>query len=130
MRGSSILISLVLFGAGLTHLTWRPATAADVAGEMQGLVGDRHGDVSIKSILAEGNALVITIDGPPGWRQSVPSYAITAYFVDRVCENPKSAHYFEHGRVLRIDSTDKGAFPVHGVPMNHCPPPSTSAVTG
>jgi hypothetical protein len=130
MRGSAILISLFVLGASLGRCTWRPATAADVAAEMQGLVGDRDGEVSIKSIVAEGNALVITIDGPPGWRQALPSYAITAYFIDRVCENPKATHYFEHGRVLRIDSTDKGAFPVHGVPMNHCPPPSTSAITG
>ena len=130
MRGSPILISLVLLGASLARCTWRPATAADVAGEMQSLVGAKDGEVSIRSIVAEGNVLVITIDGPPGWRQSMPSYAITAHIIDRVCETPKASRYFDQGRLLRIDSTDSGAHPVHGAPMNHCPPPSTNPVTG
>ena len=129
MRAVGSLIGMVIVGASLFHVTRRPATASDVAGRMQSLVGYRHGDVSVRSIEAEGDALVLTIDGPHGWRQAVPSYAMTAYFVDRVCEDPKAAQYFEHGRVLRIDSTDGGAFPVHGAPMNHCPPPSTQDVS-
>jgi hypothetical protein len=129
MRGLGILIALVVLGASLTHVSRRPANAADVADRMQSLVGQRNGQVAIRSILAEGDVLVITLDGPPGWRQALPSYAMTAYFVDRVCEDSKAAQYFEHGRVLRVDSTDTGAHPVHGAPMDHCPPPSTSAIS-
>jgi hypothetical protein len=129
MRASSFLISLLVLGAGLARCGWRPATAADVAADMQTLVGDKHGDVTIRSVEAEGNVLVITLDGPPGWRQAMPSYAMTAYFVDRVCEDRKAARYFEHGRVLRLDSTDAGAHRVHGAPMDHCPRPSTTPIS-
>ena len=129
MRGVGILIFLVVLGAGLTQCTRQPASAAAFARQMQSLVGHKHGGIEIRSVETEGDILVITLDGPAGWRQAMPSYAMTAYFVDRICEDPKAAHYFEDGRKLRLDSTDAGAYRVRGAPLDHCPPPSTSPLS-
>jgi hypothetical protein len=130
MRGLGILIGLIIAAASLTHCAGRPGDAADFAGRMQSLVGRTHGEITIRSIEAEGNILVITLDGPAGWRQAMPSYAMSAYFVDRICEDPKTARYFDNGRLLRLDSTDAGIRPVHGATMDHCPRPSTTAFNG
>lgn len=131
MRGRSILVFLFLLGANLAFsgCTRRPANAADFAREMHSLVGTTHGEIRVRSIEAEGNILVFTLDGPAGWRQAMPSYAMTAYFVDRICEDPKATHYFEERRLLRLDAAETGARTIHGVPLDHCPPPSTSPVT-
>ena len=129
MRGLSILILLVVLGAGLGHCAHRPGSAADFAREMHYLVGRTHGPVTIRSIEAESDILVFTLDGPAGWRQAMPSYAMTAYFVDRICEDRKAARYFDGRRLLRLDTTDSGAYPIHGAPMDHCPAPSTSPIS-
>jgi hypothetical protein len=129
MRGLGIFLLIVL-GASLAHCARRPANAGDFAGEMQHLVGRTHGPITIRSIEADGNILVVTLGGPLGWRQVMPMYAMTAYFVDRLCEDPKTARYFRDGRLLRLDTTDTGGRLVHGAPMDHCPPRSTSRITG
>ena len=131
MRAIGVIVGLVMLGASLAQsgCVRRPATAAGFARQMQSLVGRTHGDTEVRSVEAEGNVLVITLDGKAGWRQAMPSYAMTAFFVDRICEDPKAAHYFENGRRLRLDSTEGGAYRVRGAPLDHCPPPSTSPLS-
>jgi hypothetical protein len=98
-----------------------PRDARYFARHMQSQVGRTAGPTTISSIAAEGNALVVTLDGEIGWRRGTPSYAITAYFLEGFCKKPDVAVYFTEGRTLRVDSLEKGASAIRGSPVERCP---------
>ena len=128
MRAYSLIFLGIAMATGLFRVGGfgRPHTAADYASRVQYLVGQGYGPMHVSSVTAESNSVVITVDGPPGWRQGMPSYAMTAHFIDGFCQDGKAAGYFAEGRSLRFDTVEEGRYPIHGAALDHCPPPSTS----
>ena len=128
MRSYSLIFIGIAMASGLYRFGGfgLPHTAADYAARTQYLVGQSYGPMHVRSVAAENNSVVITVDGPPGWRQNMPSYAMTAHFIDGFCHDGKAAGYFAEGRSLRFDTVEEGRYPIHGATLDHCPPPSTS----
>jgi hypothetical protein len=113
----------VALGAGLSGCDAGPRDAGYFARRLQSQVGRKVGPMTMKSIVAEGNVLVVTFDGAVGWRRGMPSYAITAYFLEGFCAKPDAAAYFAEGRTLRVDSLEADASPIRGSPATRCPRP-------
>jgi len=125
MRGLRILIGLSMLGAGLAQSGCAPSGsgANAYAWRLRSLVGREIGPLRIKSVEADGDELVFTLDGPEGWRRGTPSYAITAFFLEGFCKAPEASGYLVAGRALRIDTFEDGKNLIHGPPVYHCPHP-------
>jgi hypothetical protein len=126
MRGLRILIGLLLLGVGLAHsgCTRHSGSGADdYAWRLRHLVGRQVGPLDLKSIVAEGDILVFTFDGPEGWRQGTPSYAITSFFLEGFCKSAEGSGYLVAGRTLRLDTFEDGKHLIKGTPVHHCPHP-------
>ena len=128
MRGYSLLFVGIAMATGLYRFAsfGPPHTAADYAARTQSLVGQTYGPTRIRSVEAENESVVITVDGAPGWRRGMPSYAMTAHFIDGFCHADKAAGYFAEGRSLRFDTMEDGRYLIRGAPLDHCPPPATN----
>ena len=128
MRGYSLLFIGIAMVTGLYRVAsfGPPRTASEYASRTQSLVGQSYGPMHIRSVEAENNSVVITIDGASGWRQGIPSYAMTAHFIDGFCHADKAAGYFAEGRSLRFDTMEGGRYLIRGAPLDHCPPPTTN----
>jgi hypothetical protein len=123
MRGLRILIGLFMLGASLAHsgCARRSGSGADdYARRLQSMVGRDIGPLQLKSIEADGDVLVVTFDGPKGWRRGTPSYAITAFFLEGFCKAPEAAGYLVAGRTMRVDTFEGGENLIHGTPVHHC----------
>jgi hypothetical protein len=126
MRGLRILIGLFMLGLSLAHsgCARRPRSGADdYAHRLQSMVGRQIGPLDLKSIEADGDILVFTLDGPEGWRRGTPSYAITSFFLEGFCQSPEASGYLVAGRTLRLDTFEDGKSLIKGTPVHHCPHP-------
>ena len=124
MRAFVTIAILFLFGAAVAQggCARRSGSGADrYAREFQHMVGRSYGPLQLKSIEADGNVLVFTLDGPEGWRRGTPSYAITAYFLEGFCKGREASTYLAAGRTLRLDTLEAGKSPIRGTPVQHCP---------
>jgi hypothetical protein len=113
-------------GAALGFHDWSPRTPAPLdtnlfAHELQSQIGRRFGPMTLRSVAAERDELVVTLDGAPGWRGGMPSYTITAFFLRGFCSGPAANSYFTEGRSIRLDLQEAGARPIRGVPITRCP---------
>lgn len=111
-----------LLGAGLALAACDsgPPDARAFARRLQAMVGEDFGPVTLRSIEAEGNVLVVTFDGAANWRGGNPSYVITAQFLDGFCEAKAAAGFFGDGRTLRVDTLEAGRSPIKGAPVSRC----------
>src|SRR3954454_16452202 len=83
-------------------------TPAQFAQEIQGVVGQTYeGGVSISHIYAEGQIVVIVLDGPAGWCTPV-SGQVSDLFIGSFCEN-RDFEYFVNGNLMRVDTSEGGA---------------------
>ena len=96
-------------------------SAETFARGMQQLVGRQMGPLTIASIAAEANVLVVTLDGQPGWRAEVSGGGINAAFLSGFCRNPDAVTYFSGGRTMRIDTMESGQNRLQGEPIDRCP---------
>jgi hypothetical protein len=103
-------------------------TPAQFALAIQGVVGQTYeGGVSIARIYAEGQTVVIVLDGPAGWRTTASaSGPISDLFIGSFCEN-RDFEYFVNGNLMRIDTSERGAALRPGPIIRACPPPSPAA---
>lgn len=97
-----------------------PPDASDYARRVQGMVGESFGPVTLSSIEAEGNVLVVTFDGEPNWRGGNPSFIITAQFLDGFCQAKEASGFFAEGRTMRVDTLEDGRAPIKGLPVTRC----------
>jgi hypothetical protein len=97
-----------------------PPDASAFARRLQGMVGDTYGPVTLRSVAAEGDVLVITFDGEANWRRGTPSYVMTTDFLDGFCQAKLANGYFADGRSLRVDTLEAGAAPIRGTPVTRC----------
>ena len=125
MRAFGIFVFLFLLLASLGHgCVRRSGNGAGLyAQRLHYMVGRNFGPLQLKSIEAENDVLVVTFDGPEGWRRGTPSYVITAYFLEGFCKAPDAAGYLVAGRTLRLDSYEAGRSLIRGTPVRHCPHP-------
>jgi len=102
-------------------------TPAQFAQAIQGVVGQTYeGGVTIARIYAEGQVVVIVLDGPVGWRNAGGSAAqITDIFMGGFCEG-RDFEYFVHDNAMRIDTTEGGAALRAGPLIRACPHPADS----
>jgi hypothetical protein len=113
-------LALFLLLACLPACESQPHDAADYARGSQSMVGIGSGPVTVKSVTAEDNVLVITVDGPENWRGGNPSFMLTAFALDGFCDARASKGYFAEGRKLRIDTLEAGRRLIRGQPVTRC----------
>lgn len=95
-------------------------TAEEVAGPMQALVGKEYsGRLKVVSIAAEGNVLVLTIDGQAGWHGITPKQAVESFLAPFCADEDGRA--FLKANMVRLDRLDRGANLERGEPTNSCP---------
>jgi hypothetical protein len=129
-RGNAVSLKflpvMIGLGAALGFHDWSPRTPPPFevslfARELQSYVGRSFGVMTLRSVQAQDDELVLTLDGAAGWRGGTPSYSITASVLRGFCSKPMAASYFAEGRTIRIDLLEAGANPVRGVPVTRCP---------
>jgi hypothetical protein len=96
-------------------------SAETFARGMQQLVGQQMGPLRIASVAAEGNVLVVTLDGATGWRAETSPTGINEAFLAGYCRNPNAAVYFGGGRTMRVDTMENGQNRIQGAPVDRCP---------
>jgi hypothetical protein len=95
-------------------------TATDFAKNMQGAVGQTfEGGIILKAITAEANTLVLTVDGPAGWRAELNPTEISTALVGGFCGT--APQFFDTGVSMRVDSLDGGKL-LKGPVVTTCPP--------
>ena len=122
----TLLLALALAGQAAPAAPEPVAvTPAQFAQAIQGVVGQTYeGGVTIARIYAEGQVVVIVLDGPLGWRNAGGSAAqITDIFMGGFCEG-RDFEYFVHDNAMRIDTTEGGAALRAGPLIRACPHPA------
>jgi hypothetical protein len=95
-------------------------TAADFAKNMQGAIGQTfEGGIVLKNITSEANTLVLTVDGPAGWRTTLTPADISTALVGGFCGT--APQFFDTGVSMRVDSLDGGKL-AKGPTVTTCPP--------
>jgi hypothetical protein len=85
-------------------------------------VGRDLGDgARITAARAEGQTLVLDLDGPAGWRSGLTPAAIAQEFLEGFCESGTRNSFFAGGRTLRVDTTEGGRDPRQGQLITACP---------
>jgi hypothetical protein len=88
------------------------------------MVGRDLGDgAKITSVRAEGQTLVMVMDGRPGWRAGLDQATLNGVLLDDPCSRPGGFRLFDGTRSLRIDTTEGGRNLTRGEAIRHCPAP-------
>ena len=93
-----------------------------LSGALQSMVGQTYeGGVHLAGVRAEGDTLILVLDGPRGWRQTLSSQQTSDLFVDSFCQD-RDFEYFVHGNLMRVDTIEGGSDSRPGPVINVCPP--------
>ena len=118
----TLILALALAGQAAPEPV--AVTPARFAQAIQGVVGQTYeGGVTIARIYAEGQVVVIVLDGPAGWRTGGSAAQVTDIFMGGFCEG-RDFEYFVHGNAMRIDTTEGGAALRPGPLIHACPHPA------
>ena len=106
--------TMVMAAASLGLIFATPALASkasemvtQMADYMQFMVGPQDGgEFTIVSIKAEGEVLVLRVDGPTGWRKEQTADQLSNRFLTGFCE--QGASLFDDGMKIRIETTESG----------------------
>lgn len=121
MKQLFILAALALFGVFGPFRGGGDYGVDDYARQLQKHVGQKVGFAEVSAIRAEGDTLVVTVDGPANWRMGQPSYQLTLPFLQGFCDSGRSKPYFHEGRTIRLDTTEDGRALIRGAPSSRCP---------
>ena len=115
LAGVAMAISTPAFASEASDFTARMAEG------LQGLVGKQSDSpFVITAIKAEGETLVIKVEGQPGWRQDKSAEDLSGAFVEGFCS--KAATLFDNGMKLRVDTSESGGAKLWtGPTIDHCP---------
>ncbi|WP_309622802.1 hypothetical protein [Novosphingobium sp.] len=120
--------SMVIAAASLGLIFATPALASkasemvtQMADYMQFMVGPQEGgEFTVVSIKAEGEVLVLRVDGPAGWRKDQSADQLSDRFLTGFCE--QGASLFDEGIKIRIETTESdGSSLMVGPDANTCP---------
>jgi hypothetical protein len=125
---SHLAAALILAGLAVTACDSGPRDAAWYARRTQHMVGTLSGPLRVKSVEAEENVLVITVNGPENWRRGNPSFILTAFALDGFCDSPISKDYFGEGRRLRVDTLEDGQHLIRGQLSSRCRDPQSRII--
>ena len=97
-------------------------TTEALASAMQPTVGRDMDGVAVVSIRAEGETVVIVMDGVAGWREGTTTEMLNGAFLSNFCDlrtgnNP----YFNGTQAVRIDTREAGRGLIRGNPITTCP---------
>ena len=97
-------------------------TAAQIAAGLQDMVGkvDEDGFV-IRSVVAEGNMVILLFTGPDGWRDGVGAQQVSDALIKGFCM--EAPQFFDGGLSMRVDSID-GKAKLTGPVVTACPKPA------
>jgi hypothetical protein len=102
-------------------------TPAQFAQAIQGVIGQTfEGGGTVTRIYADGQIVVIVLDGPAGWRTPASAGQASDLFITSFCEG-RDFEYFVRGNAMRIDTTEAGAAGRPGPVVRACPPPDPNA---
>lgn len=90
-------------------------------------IGERvggRGGLFIGNARADGAMLVVTVNGPVGWRNARPVQYAETEFLRGFCRNTSQV-YFHSGQTLRIDTVEAGEQHLEGRIFDQCPPRSS-----
>jgi hypothetical protein len=88
----------------------------------RGMLGRDLGEGStFTAARAEGQTLVLVMNGRRGWRAGASPATITQDFLGGFCEPGTGNAFFDGQRSLRIDTTEDGGDLVQGVVATGCP---------
>lgn len=123
IRKSMMIAAASLGLAFASPLLASPASdlVSEMADAMQSLVGPyEDSDMTVTSIKAEGEVLVLRVDGPKGWRQDKSADALSDVFMGGFCQDGGSI--IDQGVKIRIETTEsKGQNLMVGPTEDSCP---------
>jgi hypothetical protein len=120
----ALVLALALAQAAPEPVSVTPARFAEA---IQGMVGQTYdGGVAIARIHADGPVVVITLDGPPGWRSTAAARSVPGLVVAGFCED-RDFEYFVNGNAMRVDTSESGGALRSGPVIRACPPPAPGA---
>lgn len=78
---------------------------SEMAEAMQFMVGPQEdSDMTVVSIKAEGEVLVLRVDGPKGWRKEMTADQLSDRFMGGFCQD--GANILDQGVKIRIETTE------------------------
>jgi hypothetical protein len=88
------------------------------------MVGRDLGDgAKLTSVRADGQTLVMVMDGPTGWRTGLDQATIAWVLLEDACSRPGGFRLFDGTHKLRLDTTEGGNNLIQGQVIGHCPAP-------
>jgi hypothetical protein len=88
------------------------------------MVGRDLGDgAKVTSVRADGQTLVMVMDGRPGWRTGLDQTTFAWAVLEGACDRPGGFRLFDGTRTLRIDTTEGGNNLIQGQIISRCPAP-------
>lgn len=97
--------------------------AGNVAALLQANAGRRlQNGAFLSGAHAEGDRMVVTFDGPAGWRTAAAMASLNAEFLAGFCRR-QTWLYFDHGRTLQLEMREAGADPQRAPVADRCPDP-------
>lgn len=98
-------------------------SVAGFAAFLQEDLPHRFSSYTAVSARAEGNLLVLTMDGRRGWRQRKSNEELTRETMSGFCGPEGNFLATVGGGSLRVDTLEDGANLERGTVMSECPPP-------
>jgi hypothetical protein len=95
-------------------------SVAGFASVLQQQVGQNFQGMTLSAVRAEESNLVITVNGPPGWRAGQGMATMLGYFLSGFCAD-MTWPYFNHGRTLQLETLESGRNPLRSAVAEHCP---------
>lgn len=118
---AGLLPAVLLAAAPAAAQALSPADARPFARALQAVVGQQANGLTLRTVHAEGNVLVITVDGGTGWRAFVPVAALTQSQLSHYCRRREVRGFFNGRRLLRVDTVELGRNRWRGRPVTRCP---------
>lgn len=119
---NALLLALLATAAAPPAQPPSSLTPQSLSGALQTMVGQTYeGGVRLAGVRAEGDTLVLVLDGPRGWRRALSPLQTSDVFLDSFCQD-RDFEYFVHGNLMRVDTIEGGADSRPGPVINACPP--------
>ncbi len=115
------VLAIGVAGPAMAGQTSGADMAASLASKLQGAVGQKEdGGVLFAAVRAEGDTVIVTIDGTEGWHGVTPAQ-LTNSFLTGFCTDPVKAKAYFALSAIRIDTLEFGKNLQVGQRATACP---------